>query len=162
MDDMTIITKYGGDIIASSGMQAEKGFMQHGSVTTYDHSVAVTKMCLRLSRGLHIRTDERSLIRGALLHDYYLYDWHAPRDGSDLHAFSHPGKAVRNAARDFGLNEIERDMIRCHMFPLTVRPPRFRESAILCLADKICAFRETWAGLGNRNTVRQDGKEKTR
>ncbi len=150
LDDMLMIKKYGGDIIASRGMQAEKGFRQHGAVSTYEHSVDVTRMCLRLSRGLRIRTDQRSLVRGALLHDYYLYDWHEPRTEGGLHAFSHPGKALKNAARDFGLNEIERDMIRCHMFPLTVRPPRFRESAILCLADKICALRETCAGLGRR------------
>lgn len=149
-DDMLTIAKYGGDIIASRGMQAEKGFIQHGSVSTYEHSVAVTKMCLRLSRGLHIRTDVSSLVRGALLHDYFLYDWHAPRDGSDLHAFSHAGKALQNASRDFELNEIERDMIHCHMFPLTIKPPRYRESAILCFADKICAFRETCVGLGQR------------
>lgn len=153
-DDMRTIEKYGGDIIASAGMQAEKGFLQHGGVSTYEHSVSVTKMCLRLSRGLHISTDVRSLIRGALLHDYFLYDWHEPH-GGDLHAFSHAGKALCNASRDFTLNEIERDMIRCHMFPLTVKPPRYRESAILCVADKICALRETCSGLGRRLTGRR-------
>ncbi len=149
-DDMRTIEKYGGDIIASAGMQAEKGFLQHGSVSTFEHSVSVTKMCLRLSRGLRLSTDERSLIRGALLHDYYLYDWHEPRAGNDLHAFSHAGKALENAARDFSLNEIERNMIQCHMFPLNMQPPRFRESAILCFADKVCALRETCAGIGHR------------
>lgn len=149
-DDMLTISKYGGDIIASSGMQAEKGFIQHGSVSTFEHSVSVTRMCLRLSRGFHISTDERSLIRGALLHDYYLYDWHKPRAGNDLHAFSHARKALKNAMQDFCLNEIERDMIQCHMFPLTIKPPRFRESAILCIADKVCALRETCVGIGQR------------
>ena len=149
-DDMLTIEKYGGDIIASAGMQAEKSFVQHGGVSTYEHSVAVTKMCLRLSRGLRLSTDERSLIRGALLHDYYLYDWHQPRPGNDLYAFSHAGKALKNASRDFSLNEIERNMIQSHMFPLTMQPPRFRESAILCLADKVCALRETCAGIGQR------------
>ncbi len=150
VNDMLTIARYGGDIIASRGMQAEKGFLQHGSVSTFEHSVSVTKMCLRLSRALHLTTDERSLIRGALLHDYYLYDWHEPRGGNDLHAFSHAGKALKNASRDFSLNEIERDMIQCHMFPLTVRPPRYRESAILCLADKVCAIRETCVGIGQK------------
>lgn len=153
-DDILAIEKYGSDIIVSDGMQAEKGFIQHGSVSTYEHSVAVTKMCLRLARWLHISTDKRSLIRGALLHDYFLYDWHKPRTEGDLHAFSHAEKALRNASRDFLLNEIERDMIQCHMFPLTLRPPHFRESAILCLADKVCASRETIIGLGQKITGR--------
>ena len=36
-------------------------------------------------------------------------------------------------------------MIAKHMFPLTLRPPRFRESWIVCLADKWCALEETLA-----------------
>lgn len=150
VNHLSIIMKYGGDILASNGMQLEKSFMQHGSVSTYKHSIAVAEMCLRLSRGLHIRTDEESLVRGALLHDYYLYDWHKRRGAEDLHAFSHAKKALKNASRDFELNEIERDMIVRHMFPLNLTPPRYRESVILCFADKICALYETAAGIGKK------------
>ena len=39
----------------------------------------------------------------------------------------------------------ERDVIAKHMFPLTLRPPRFRESWIVCLADKWCPLEETLA-----------------
>ena len=45
--------------------------------------------------------------------------------------------------RDFELNDTERDMIKKHMFPLNPAPPRFKETAVLCLADKYCALRET-------------------
>ena len=62
---------HGGDILASHGMQLERGFYQHGSVSVYDHSFAVAVMCVRLSRFLRIRTDLRALVRGALLHDYF-------------------------------------------------------------------------------------------
>jgi phosphoglycolate phosphatase len=41
------------------------------------------------------------------------------------------------------VGDTERDMIAHHMFPLVPRPPRCRESALLCLADKLCALRET-------------------
>ena len=34
-------------------------------------------------------------------------------------------------------------MIKKHMFPLNPAPPRFKETAVLCLADKYCALRET-------------------
>ena len=46
---------------------------------------------------------------------------------------------------DFNLNEKERDIILKHMFPLTVKPPRFKESYIVMLADKYCAVYETLA-----------------
>ena len=48
-----------------------------------------------------------------------------------------------NANNDFGLNKIERNMIYTHMFPLNLRIPRYKESIILCLADKIVATKET-------------------
>ena len=41
------------------------------------------------------------------------------------------------------INRIEEDMIKHHMFPLTPCPPKYREGWLLCLADKICATRET-------------------
>ncbi|MDO4267399.1 MAG: HD domain-containing protein [Eubacteriales bacterium] len=137
---------YGGDILSSDGMQSEKQFMQHGAVSVYEHSIAVTRLALaaaELLQKLRIRVNERALVRGALLHDYFLYDWHVPDKSHRLHGFTHARRALQNAERDFILGEIERDMILTHMFPLNPRPPRYRESVILCLADKLCATRET-------------------
>ena len=54
-------------------------------------------------------------------------------------------EALREAERDFSLNWIERDVIHRHMFPLTPVPPACRESALVCLADKLCAVYETFA-----------------
>jgi HD superfamily phosphodiesterase len=55
-----------------------KKFIQHGRVTVYKHSVSVAMMCLMLAHKFNIEVDEASLVRGALLHDYFLYDWHLP------------------------------------------------------------------------------------
>lgn len=74
------IYKYGVDILASEGMQKEKTFVQHGSITCYDHSLRVAEKSLELAEKCSAYIDERSLVRGALLHDYFLYDWHE-KDG---------------------------------------------------------------------------------
>ena len=141
------LMKYGADILYSPGMQLEKDFLQHGEVSVFAHSIAVACACLLIARLLHrylkIRLNERALVRGALLHDYFLYDWHVPDKSHRLHGFFHARRALRNASRDFALGEIERDMIAKHMFPLNLRPPVFRESVILCIADKLCAADET-------------------
>ena len=50
--------------------------------------------------------------------------------------------ALDNAQRDFHLNAVERDVIRKHMFPLNLRPPRYRESVLVSCADKLCALGE--------------------
>lgn len=46
---------------------------------------------------------------------------------------------------DFALNAVERDVIARHMFPLNLTPPRYRESILVCIADKICAVYETFS-----------------
>lgn len=130
---------YGADILSSEGMQSSRNFYQHGSISVYEHSVSVACVSLALSRALLIDSNERSLVRGALLHDYFLYDWHVPDKSHKFHGLTHARTALRNAQRDFNLNKIEKDMIIRHMFPLNITPPKYRESVILCIADKICA-----------------------
>lgn len=138
-----LLLKYGGDILHSVGMEREKRFMQHGTVSVYGHSVSVAYLSLYLARRFRITVDERALVRGALLHDYFLYDWHIPSEQNQWHGFRHARLALQNAERDFELGAIERDIIRKHMFPLNLALPRYRESVLVCVADKICATTET-------------------
>ena len=49
-------------------------YIQHGSTTTLDHSIAVSYLAYRLARKLDL--DYISVARAGLLHDFYLYDWH--------------------------------------------------------------------------------------
>ena len=60
-----------------------------------------------------------------------------------LHGFTHAKRALKNAEKEFSLNPIERDIIIRHMFPLNIKPPKYRESIIVCIADKISATIET-------------------
>lgn len=125
----------------------QKSHVQHGHTSVYEHSVAVTVECLRIADQFDIAVDRRSLIRGALLHDYFLYDWHSRPKEHRPHGFTHAKTALGNAERDFQINPIEAEMIRCHMFPMNIlRIPHHRESIILCLADKTVASRETLNG----------------
>jgi len=136
---------YADDILSSNLLAKEKNFMQHGCVSVYSHSVSVSIMALILCRIFSIKVDERSLVRGALLHDYFLYDWHKKDPGHKWHGFTHSRRALKNAARDFHLNKTEQDIILTHMFPLNLTLiPRKKESALVCLADKLCALHETF------------------
>ncbi len=127
-------------------VQSMREIMQHGDTSCLLHSLAVAYFSLYFVTRFHIGCDKKSLIRGALLHDYFLYDWHIKSDRNEhkLHGFTHPGAALRNAKRDFDLNDIETDIIARHMFPLTPKPPKYRESLIVCLADKYCAVIEVF------------------
>ena len=139
-----LLLLHGRDILFAPGMQQEKGFMQHGKVSVFEHSVGVTLVSLMLAEKFNMKVDTRSLVRGSLLHDYFLYDWHDYHPEVGLHGFTHAKIAMENACRDFDLNEIEKDMIARHMFPLNLKPPKYRESRILCIADKMAATCETF------------------
>ncbi len=142
-----ILCKHGSDILGSDEFVRLREFIQHGNVTVYEHCIHVALCAIKINRALYAKSKERELIRGALLHDYFLYDWHnADAPGNThpkLHGFYHPGIALKNATRDFVLSEREKDIIRKHMWPLTVNPPRCREAWIVCLADKYASTLET-------------------
>lgn len=53
-----------------------KHFIQHGVITTYDHSLSVAAIAFWFNRRWRLGADEERLIRCAILHDFFLYDWH--------------------------------------------------------------------------------------
>lgn len=138
------INYYGKDILKSKKVKSQKQFIQHGNVSVYDHTYSVAVLSLYLADKLNITVDEKSLVRGALLHDYFLYDWHVKDKSHRLHGYTHANTALKNAKRDFKINKIEENMIKCHMFPLNLFSiPKYKEAKILCICDKLCAISET-------------------
>ena len=137
------IRYYGKDILDSKSIQIQKQCLQHGKRTVFEHSLAVALMCLTINEFLHLKLNERRLIRGALLHDYFLYDWHVKDKSHRLHGFRHPYFALENARKEYELDPVLEDMIVKHMFPLIPIPPKYKDSWVLCIADKICASKET-------------------
>ena len=120
-----------------------KKYIQHGEMTTYDHCLLVARRSFFLARKLRLRVDERSLIRGAMLHDFYLYDWHVRDDGRKrFHGFHHAKTALFNAQKLYDLSAIEKDIIMKHMWPMNIRFPKYRESYLVTLSDKICSVME--------------------
>ena len=118
-----------------------KKYLQHGTVSTYDHVERVTRASYWLNRRLHLGANERVLVAGAFLHDFYLYDWHTDSEG--LHGFYHPGIACRNAMNRFHVDPPVQNIIRSHMWPLTLTVlPLCREAWIVCMADKYIAILE--------------------
>ncbi len=116
-------------------------YIQHGQVTTYDHCINVARTAFWLNCHFHLGADEHKLVRAALLHDYFLYDWHDK--GDHLHGYHHPAIASSNAREDFELTYAEQKMIESHMWPLTLfHIPTSRGGWILMLVDKLCSSGE--------------------
>ncbi len=140
-----IIKKDGMDILLSEHHKNTKRDIQHGTMSVRRHTINVARHSVLFCKKLGISCDRRALVRGALLHDYFQYDWH-DRDHANifrLHGIHHPGIALRNAEKEFRLSEVEKDIIKKHMWPLTVVPPSCREAWIVSMADKYCSLMET-------------------
>ncbi len=135
------------DVLESANFARSDSYIQHANISTREHSIHVAEKALRINDVLHAKSVERDLVRGALLHDFFLYDWH--QSGGDnhhphVHGFTHPTTALNNAEKEFELTPRERDVIKKHMWPLTVVPPLCREAWLVTLADKICTIQEKW------------------
>ena len=111
-----------------------KQYVQHGNVSTYDHCENVARLSYRIDKRLHLHCDLNVLLTGAMLHDFYLYDWHRPDGGSHrLHGFRHA-----RAAAD------KEEVIASHMWPLNIgKIPGSREAWVVCIADKCASLYET-------------------
>ncbi len=120
-----------------------KDYYHHNS-SIYEHVKEVAYLSYRICK--YAKLDYRSAARGALLHDYFFYDWRN-HDEPDLpsdkfHGLEHPRIALANARKNFSLNKIEEDIIVKHMWPLTAVPPRYKEAFIVSFADKYLSSRE--------------------
>ena len=137
--------EYVKDLSTSDVVMRMDDFMQHGDITTLEHVIAVSYTAFILAKKWN--ADVRSAVRGAMLHDLYLYDWHirTPDRAPFTHAFNHPAKAAENAKKYFEPTEKELKMVRSHMWPLTLwRMPTSKEAFILTIADKYCAWNESF------------------
>jgi len=113
-------------------------YPHHRGKTRLDHVKEVAHLSYRLGRRLSL--DSKAIIRGALLHDFFFYDW--LREGPRLHGFRHHTIALNNARRITHLSAKEEDIIKKHMWPLTLVPPRYPESLIVSLVDTYCSIKD--------------------
>ena len=132
------------EVLRSGRYREMKKYYSHSDVTVYTHCVKVAYAAYSYAVKHNVKCDLKALVRGALLHDYYLYDWHDPNKGFRWHGFKHHRFALRNAEQDYPLSRRERKIIYSHMFPLTFWcVPTCREAWIVSIADKIVATEET-------------------
>ena len=124
------------NIITKDKYQSMKTYYAHKNISCYEHSIKVCKGCLDFVEKHKIKCNIEDLIKGALLHDYYLYDWHKQKR-FNFHGLKHHRISINNAKKDYETNRRIENMIYSHMFPLTFWTiPLYKESWILTLIDK--------------------------
>lgn len=143
------------DITENSSVLSLKEHVQHMRGSRYAHCYQVAFYTYVLTKRLGL--DYISATRGAMLHDFYFYNWRnkGVEGQKRFHAYRHPRIALNNAIENFDLNEVEKDIILKHMWPLTFPFPKFMEGYIVTFVDKYCATKEFFRFLKYKKYLRK-------
>lgn len=130
------------DIYFTDEVQGLAVYEQHMDINRLQHITSVAYLSYLVCKKMG--WDYESAARGAVLHDLFYYDWHEKDSSHRLHGYRHPGFALKNAEVLCGdkLTDLEREIIRRHMWPLTPTPPMKKEAFAVSMCDKYCAVKE--------------------
>jgi uncharacterized protein len=112
----------------------------HHGTTRLEHSLKVSYYSYKIAKKLKL--DYKSTARAGLLHDFFLSEVERTNKEKFLSTFTHATKAVKRSEHHFGINELEEDIIKSHMFPLNLFVPKYMESWIVTTVDKVVAVKE--------------------
>lgn len=115
----------------------------HRGSNCYLHSFKVAKKAIKKSLNRKDVNLEVVLL-GAILHDYYLYDWRKDRSKLKKHGKNHPSVAINNAVKDFDISEEVKKVIKSHMWPINIKDyPKSKEAKIVSISDKAVTIDES-------------------
>ena len=120
-----------------------KNISMHRGSNCYLHSFKVAKKAIKKSLSRKDVNLEVVLL-GAILHDYYLYDWRKDRNLLKKHGKNHPSVAINNAVKDFDISEEVKKVIKSHMWPINIKDyPKSKEAKIVSVSDKAVTIGES-------------------
>ena len=134
-----------------------KDFSMHRGSNCYEHSFKVAKKAIKYAiRSRRKNINLETILVGAILHDYYLYDWRKNKKALKGHTKNHPKIAINNAIRDFGINKEVEHIIRSHMWPLNTKDyPKSREAKLVSISDKVVSLCESLTFINYKNKHRE-------
>ena len=136
MEEFSTLTE---DILNNKEFKKVKYIEHHGS-TRYEHLMRVSYNSYRVAKFLHFRYKE--VARAALLHDFFYSDELRTQKEKFISTFTHPKLALENSMKNFELNDLEQNIIKSHMFPIAFYLPRYKESILVSIVDKLVASYE--------------------
>lgn len=110
-------------------------YIEHHGISRWEHLLKISYRSYLIAKKLHL--DYKSVARGALLHDFYLDGDERTTKRKFLDTFSHPKKALETSIDIFNVNSMEQNIIVSHMFPIYPVLPKYKESILVDIVDKI-------------------------
>ncbi len=123
-------------------VQSLKNIPHHDS-NRLAHSLKVSHMAYEVCKKFNL--NYISAAKAGLLHDLYfnrIDECFRVKDKIKLFMNDHPEDAVANAEKIFYLSPLERDIIISHMWPTSKHMPKYKESYIVSLMDKVSSLKE--------------------
>ena len=121
------------DIVTNEQFNKLKNELHHG-ISRYDHSYRVAKWTHTICRIFKMKNNEITT-RAALLHDFYVNDDLTGNGAQRLGR--HPEVALENSLKYYELDNIQKDIIKSHMFPCNLTIPKYKESWLVSTVDKV-------------------------
>ena len=118
--------------------------IEHHGISRMEHSIKISYYSYKIAK--FIKLDYVSVARGALLHDFFLDGDERTGMRKFLDTFTHPKKALSTTIKDFNINSIESNIIVSHMFPFYYVLPKYKESILVNLVDKVVGGKELLRG----------------
>ena len=134
---------YVNEIINSEEFKKRKKYEHHENESVYEHSLKVAYSSYLYAKKHNL--NKRDISIGGILHDFYYKPWKESKEKKPLfkkHGFVHAKEARDNAYKYFPnlMNDRIENIILRHMFPLNIRPPKYKEAWIVSLMDKKCSL----------------------
>lgn len=120
--------------------------IEHHGISRMEHSIKISYYSYKIAKKLGM--DYVSVARGGLLHDFFLDGDERDIKKKFFDTFTHPKRALRTSIDNFKVNEIEQNIIVSHMFPIYLSIPKYKESFLVNLVDKVIGFKELLRGFG--------------
>ena len=120
--------------------------IEHHGISRMEHSIKISYYSYKIAKKL--KMDYVSVARGALLHDFFLDGDERDCRRKFFDTFTHPRKALNTTIDNFDVNEIEKNIIVSHMFPIYLSIPKYKESVLVNMVDKVVGAKELVRGFG--------------
>lgn len=128
------------DILINNKFKELDKELHHG-ISRAGHSIRVAKGTYLITKKLHLKYEKAT--RAALMHDFYTNN--DLNSKNCIKALSdHPSKALKNALNYYNISTLEKNIIESHMFPFGYKMPKYAESWVVTLVDKLVALYELY------------------
>lgn len=137
------------EILEEKEFDRLKDLVHHG-LNRYDHSLKVSYYSYKISKFLKLNYE--SSAKAGLLHDFFITSNDQSAKDRMKSMFVHPKIAVENSNKYFKINKVEEDIIKSHMFPMSLFIPKYAESWVVNTVDKVVSIAEAMYVLGTKTS----------